>query len=289
MKFRPDPTSPLKLLALALVPTIAAPVAMAQEEPEVGWKNEAELSFVATDGNAESSSLGFGAKFERKWSGKRFEASLGGVRAESSETSRTAVLVGERVTVQETSESELTAENYHAKARLDHDFAEHWFWHGGAGWERDQFAGIDHRFQGVLGIGRTLRDSDDQSWRIDAGLTWTGERLTAGGNLDFAGVRFSSDWSKQVTESTKLEHFLQIDENLDDTDDYRADTKFSLHVAMSKRLAIKTALQVKYDNQPALEELDVVDENGDATDGLTVLEPLDETDLKATVSLVVNF
>ena len=279
-----------KLTLCTLAALLAFPALTQEAADQAGWKNEAELSFVATDGNSETSSLGFGAKFvHEESSGSRFEASLGGVRANSNDTSRTAVLTNDVVSIEETSDSELTAENYHAKARYDHDFGSDWFWHLGGSWERDEFAGIDHRFQGVSGIGRALRHEEDHTWRLDAGVTWTGEQLTVGGNDNFIGLRFSSDWSKRVTESTKLSHTVVLDENLDDTDDYRAESKFSVQVAMSKRLAIKAALQVRYDNQPALEELDVVDSNGNAVDGLTVLEPLDEMDLKATVSLVVNF
>lgn len=293
--FRPRRRPNLRLalpITLLLVTTVlaAAREATAQDESEpTGWTNEAEVSFVATEGNSETSSLGFGAKFERKWAEKRFEASFGGVRAESADTSRTAIFDDGVVTIDEESSSELTAENYHAKARFDRDFGEVWFWHVGGSWERDPFAGIDHRFQGVSGVGRSLFDREDHTWRLDAGITWTGERLTVGGSEEFLGLRVSSDGSKQITETTKLAHSVQVDENLDDTEDVRIDAKVSLQVAMSKRLALKTALQAKYDNQPALEELDVVDPSGAPVTGVSVLRPLDETDLKATVSLVVNF
>lgn len=282
--------SAVRRFAFLLAPTVllAASVSAQVETEGPVWKNEAELSFVATDGNSETSSLGFGAKFERTSDGDRFEASLGGVRAESTDTTRSAVLFGDSVTVVEDSDTELTAENYHAKARFDRDFGDDWFWHVGGSWERDEFAGIDQRLQAVAGVGHKLRDTDDQTWRIDTGVTWTGEQLTVGGDEDFLGLRLSSDWSRQVTETTKLAHTLQLDQNLDETDDTRVDTKLSVQVAMTQRLAIKAALQAKYDAEPALEELAVVDENGNAT-GTTILQPLDETDLKATVSLVVNF
>lgn len=281
-------THTARFISILILGMAAVPV-LAQDKPAgPTWKNEAELSFVATDGNSETSSLGFGAKFERTSDGERFEASFGGVRAEATDATRSAVDSGGAVTVVETSDTELTAENYHAKARFDRDFHDDWFWHVGGSWERDEFAGIDQRLQAVAGIGHKLRDEDDHTWRIDTGVTWTGERPTAGTDEDFLGLRLSSDWSRQVTETTKLAHSFQFDQNFDESDDYRIDTTLSVQVAMTKTLAIKAALQAKYDAEPAFEELAVVDQTGDPT-GAMILEQLDETDLKATVSLVVNF
>lgn len=283
-------TRPPFLFASLALCVVAPPLAAQEDDAkELGWKNEAELSFVATGGNSETSSLGFGAKSERTWTSSRFEAILGGVRAESETVDRTAVFTDGGIVIREDVDSTLTAENYHAKARYDRDFAEDWFWHAGGSWERDEFAGIDHRTQAVVGIGHALIEQDDHTWRVDVGATWTNERLVIGGDESFGGLRLSSDWSRKVSGTTTLAHHFVADANLDDTDDYRADTKFSAQVAMSRRLALKAALQVKFDNVPALEEIQVVDDNGDPVEGQTLTVPLDDTDSKATVSLVVNF
>ncbi|MDA8018176.1 MAG: DUF481 domain-containing protein [Thermoanaerobaculia bacterium] len=266
-----------------------APGTQGEAAEKPGWANEAQLSFVATDGNAETSSLGIGAKFERKAPSNRFEASFNGVRAESTITTRTAILADDIVSIDERSDSQLTAENYHAKARFDRDFDQDWFWHIGGSWERDEFAGIDHRFQGVGGIGHEILDTEDHTWRVDAGVTWTNERPTAGDTEEFFGIRLLSDWSKQATASTHLAHSITVDGNFEESEDYRVDTTFSVKVSISKLLSLQTALQVKYDSQPAFEEIGVVDPDGTPVDGLTAQVELEETDVKATVSLVIDF
>ena len=74
---------------------------------------------------------------------------------------------------------------------------------------------------------------------------------------------------------------LVVDENLNDTEDLRADWTNSLTVAMSERLALKTSLQVLFDNQPSLTAVPLGDSE--------VLTPLDKVDSIFTVALVVNF
>jgi hypothetical protein len=58
-------------------------------------------------------------------------------------------------------------------------------------------------------------------------------------------------------------------------------------VALSEALAFKTALQLLFDNQPALIAVPLVDAGGTPT-GADVLAPGDEVDTVLTVALVIR-
>ena len=72
----------------------AAPPVRAQDKPAAGggaWSDAAEFSYVATAGNAQSTTLGFKNTLGRKWERSSFELKTGGVRASATTTTRTAV------------------------------------------------------------------------------------------------------------------------------------------------------------------------------------------------------
>jgi hypothetical protein len=77
---------------------------------------------------------------------------------------------------------------------------------------------------------------------------------------------------------------LVLDDNLDETSDWRADMANGLAVAMSDNLALKVGLQLLYDNEPAIELIP----NTPAPPAEVPFE-LDEMDTILTTSLVVDF
>src|SRR5206468_1229118 len=93
--------------------------ARAEDHPS-GWTDSAELSFVATAGNARTQTLGFSNKLARKWDGSDIEVKAGGVRAESTTITRFAVgSTAADFEERQLSETERTAENYYLSGRYD--------------------------------------------------------------------------------------------------------------------------------------------------------------------------
>ena len=48
---------------------------------------------------------------------------------------------------------EKTAENYYLRGRYDRNITERFFWYGGVGWDRNEFAGIKNRMTVFGGVG----------------------------------------------------------------------------------------------------------------------------------------
>ncbi|MEM7050358.1 MAG: DUF481 domain-containing protein [Acidobacteriota bacterium] len=263
-----------------------------EEERKLGWSDVAELTYVATGGNAEAETLGLRNVLEHQWEKARFELVAAALRAESTVTPRTAIGDGTGgFRVREDSESDLTAENYLLAGRYDRHLTDAFFWFFGARWERNEFAGFENRYVGIAGVGNVWFDDETTALRTDYGLTYTKQDdIFEGENSDdgYLGLRLSYDYRRLLTESTTFTNVLAIDTNFDETSDYRADTTLALAVAMSERLALKTSLQLLYDNQPALTEVDLVTPVA-SPGSQTVLVELDDLDSIFSVALVVSF
>jgi putative salt-induced outer membrane protein YdiY len=268
------------LLAAVLLPGALA----AQDERPLGWSDVAELTFVLTAGNASSSTFGLKNTAEHVWEKTAFKLSFGAIRTESGITTRTASGTPENFTVSESTETELTAENYFIKGRLDRSLGDAAFLFGGADWDRNTFAGIQNRYGFTGGAGKAWFEEEARRLKTDLGLTYTiQDDVIENPDTDdsFIGLRGSYDYFRKLTETAGFTSTLVLDQNLNMTEDLRADWTNSVAVAMSEKLALKTSLQVLYDKDPALTSIPLGDE--------TVLTPLKEVDSIFTVAIVVNF
>jgi putative salt-induced outer membrane protein YdiY len=278
----------LCLVALAL----AADPAIAGDPPKLGLSDTAELSYVQTAGNSQSTTFGFGNKLIRTWERALFTFRAGGIRAESTTVNRVAI--GADATdfrVDETSTSALTAENYFLNAQYDRKITERFFWNAGAGWDRNKFAGIQNRYTAYAGVGNTWVDRDVVKFRTDYSLTYTKRDdvvFDESRKDKFAGFRFAWDYLHKFGSATTYTNGLVLDDNLQETSDWRGDMVNAVAVAMNKNLALKIALRSLYAAKPASVGIPLSATEGGAQIG-TVLVPLDKLDTIFTTSLVVNW
>lgn len=274
---------------LAVLGLVAPAALQAQDDEEdLGWHDTAELTFVLTEGNASSTTFGFKNALEHVWPNAKFRFGAGGIRVESTTFDRTAVGDPDDFRVEEIEDSEVTAESYYLRTRYDRDISEALFWYAGTGWSRNTFAGIDSRVVTVGGLGNTWYESEVSAFRTDYGLTYTSQDNVDGSSTNFGGVRVSWEYWRDVTDNTRFESVLIVDENFDESSDLRADLLSALAVAMNQHLSLKVSYQVLFDNDPSLEAIPLFAVGGDPT-GVDVLTPLDELDTIFTIGLVIGF
>ena len=144
-------------LSFCFISAISLP--LAAQEDAFEWDNSTEFSYVATAGNASSSTLGLKSTLTGEGGGGTFKLDVGGIRASSNFTTRTAVGTSDDFMINEETRTEQSAANYFARSRYDHEL-DGWFAFGGGGWERNTFAGVDHRYSLVSGVGKAWVDSD---------------------------------------------------------------------------------------------------------------------------------
>lgn len=275
-------------LLLLAVPGLCQETGDGSEEPELGWSGGVELGLVATSGNTETTTFRFKANGERKWEQSRLKLEAGVLRVEETDRTLTALGTPDDFVVIEDESTGLTAESYHLRGRYERDLSERMFAYGGAGWERDELAGIDNRFTVAGGLGNVWAAREDFESSTHYGLTYTREEPTLGAADEFLGVRLGWDLLWKLTETTTFTNNLVVDQNLDDTDDLRAEELAALAVAMTERLALKVSAQLKLDNQPALAEVPLEQPPGVPT-GEVVRVELDDLDTILSAALVVSF
>jgi putative salt-induced outer membrane protein YdiY len=195
---------------------------------------------------------------------------------------------GGQVQVEKLTSTELTAESYFLRGRYDREISQRVFWFVGSGWEQNEFAGIDRRISAVVGAGYEWYERDQNSFSTDMGLTYTEEQDIAGVQRTFAGAGFSWSMAQRWTQTTTFESQLKADQSFEDAADLRADLVNSVAVAMNSRISIKLSLQLLFDNQPAFELVEVLDQTGQASGDLVAVE-LDDLDSIYNAALVVNF
>lgn len=285
--------SPIAALAFVLTATVSAVPALAQESEEgdeKAWSNTALLTWVATGGNSTTRTLGLSDELRLESGPSTLILSGGAIRSEAS--TRMISAVGPSpgsFTIEETTDTELTAESYFAQSRYERQVAPLVFVFTGIGWDRNTFAGTDSRWTFVGGVGLKLVDTENTRFKIDVGTTYViqSDVVQFGDAEKFGGLRFGWDLSHVLTPTTSFTSNLALDENLSMSSDVRFDLLNALAVQMSDLLALKASLQLLWDNEPALQALSLEFPAGTPT-GSTVFVPLDKLDSVFTLGLALN-
>ena len=278
---------------LAAVFAGAAAAAPAAEVP--GWYSTADLSFVMSEGNTKTNTLGVKGDLRREWLRTSWLTTASFVRTSVGEPTRRAV---------GTSAADATLENgprvtKAEKLFVDTDFmrrvTERFYWDVGGSIERDRFAGLNSRALGKAGVGYLWENREDARFSTGVAATFTrqDEVIDDPETEDsFAGVQFNADGERRFgdTDQNVFSSKLVVDQNLQDTKDLRTNWSNSLAVAMTRRLALQLGVQFSFDNQPQLVEfpLFVRTAQGLAESNIKIPGRAEKLDTTATVSLVIN-
>lgn len=276
------------VLAALLGPSPAAGAGTAQAQGR--WENSSELSFVRTGGNAASSTFGVSTTITRSWERTELKIEAGGIRTRTTRFQRVAVGTEADYRVEESSDTETSAENYHARVRIDRRFSGRTSFYVQSDWSRDTFAGVRHRLVNVGGLSVRWLNREGQRLGTALGFTYTVEKDVVPDPDDagrFLGLRLSTDYRLRVTDNTDWSSKLTLDGNGDDPSDLRAKWTNSLSVAMNEHLGLKTSIRTTFDNEPALARLPLHSRQGERTGN--VLVPREKLDRVFTVALVVSF
>jgi putative salt-induced outer membrane protein YdiY len=270
------------LMAIFPALMLAATTVRAQdatEKPERPWTNVADLGLVTTGGNASITTLSLADKFTYRWADS--ELVLEGKALNS--VSRTRALSNPDGSVRVTETKETTAEEYSLIGRFRHELARSVFAYTNSGWQRNELAGIRNRYRAAVGVGYMLRREEQTKLALELGADWTSEEQVAGRARSFGGVQARLDYRRQVSANAVLDVDVELFESLKDTEDLRANLVAAITASVTRILAIKLALTLSYDRQPA----EVVVE-GDAPGVPPATFTFNTTDSKLSASLVIN-
>lgn len=288
-----DPMNSLlsRALPALLLFFIALPSAQAADPETPGWYFDADLGGVWTSGNSESNTLGATAKLRRVWPKTELMFRAEATETQSSLITRTAVGTGQDdFTVDETKETQKTAEFYDLQGGLKYTLSKRFFAFGGADWMRNRFAGIESRTLIAGGAGNTWSGNPKTKFNTFYSFTYTFQTDVVSNPFvksDFPGVQVAYNLETKLSASTTFESRLISDWNLDNTEDVRLDWINAIPVSISSKLALKPSLRLLWRNEPSLTEVELFDAGGNDT-GTTVKTPLGKLDTIFTLTLVLK-
>ncbi len=241
------------------------------DEAELGWFNAAELSIVHTGGNSNTQTFGFRNTLRKVWPTARFRFKLDGLWSKTADDR--FLLVDPGITFPPAgAPSDFTTsliepnlkpdvEQYFAEGRFDRDIGERFFWLAGGSWDRNRDAGILNRYIVFAGVGNTWRDREDLRFSTAYGVSYTDREETERDpdkDSRFGGLRLSWNYLNAFGAFTVYENDLTTNMSLKTASDYSLNMTNAFGLIMSQHFSLRLSLQWLFENEPALEDADVI-------------------------------
>jgi len=237
------------ILGIGAMPLVAEETAE-EEKKEPAWVGSLGLSWVATSGNSDTSSVGLDFALERKpepWGW---------------------VFVGRGNKAQDSGVT--TAENYLFGARGVRQLSQRWEAFGGLSWAKDPFTGFDSQTVASLGATYIAIEGERNKLAFDGGLAYTWEdQVNPDATVDYLGGLFGLTWEWKLGEKSKLVERLVFYPNFDNSTDWRLTSFTAIEADVNSWMALRFGYDIRHRNLPI----------GDA----------DKTDTTSTASVVFKF
>ena len=264
-------------VALLALPWSAAGQEPAEEEDPLS--NVTELALVQTTGNSETFTFSLKNQLIRRWERSSFTFDLLALRAETT----TRILTNEDGGVIESSETEVTGDQYIVAFQYDRKISDRVGWLTLGRWERNRPAGIDARSNLDAGLSYLFLDNDVHRLVGEGGLGYTNEDPVDGDRDNFFHARAFSRYERALGETSSFDTQIELIQNLDNSDDLRINFLIGATAKLVGKLALRVSYTVNFDNDPVTVVVPG-DEEGEP-DGIFIF---DDTDTILSASLVID-
>lgn len=234
------PGKPLLALLLPLAGLLAAPAAHAQikTQPDGKWRQILGAGASVASGNSDLSSFNIGYDLARATHHHSFS-----LRAKA---------------LYNTADGETSAHNGDLSLTAKRNLRDDFYVYANGTWFRDRIAKLSHRLSASGGFGYKLIKTPDTDWEVFAGLGYTQDRYTEPTIIDDALRRrygrteltLGNESTHQLTETTSFHQRLALFPALNSAHDLRAEFLANLSVAITKRLAMTAAAELRYNSDP---------------------------------------
>ena len=245
----------------ALAQTADCPCPVPPPPPPV-WFGNAELAFLSTSGNTDTTSIGGG--LEVNYNPKPWLFTLKGAALHAATDGVT------------------TAENFTASMQASRDLTDHLDVFARAGWLRNRFSGINNIYNFDGGAGFKLLKSDTQFLRLEGGFGYTTEQDIVVGLIapyrNYANVRAGLGYKWQITKTASFSNDFSYLLDLSDSKNWFITDKAAIAVSISKIFALQASWTLLYRNEPPVKDASTLP-----------LTRYDKTDTATAVGLVAKF
>jgi putative salt-induced outer membrane protein YdiY len=217
-------------LVAALVVMAAAPALSAEDAPKSPWSGSAELSYVATDGNTDTQTVGFGGELHYKPGVWSWDLKASYVESESdgvTNAERTTLLAGASRTI---------------NSRLDY--------YARVGYLANEFAGIDSNWSGETGLSYKLLTGEEHVLDVGGGVGYTAEERTTGEDREFATGSAFGRYKWKFSKTAELAEEATFLYDFEDSDNWRFMNSLSVSAAINSLFTLKAYYNVVHLNDP---------------------------------------
>ncbi len=222
------------LLALALtgaaLTAVARPVAAQDPVPVAITKVTFDLGYVQTSGNTQVTTMNVGEKLTREKGRWTLLQTFAFVYGEQRDT--------------------VNANNLRTAVRGDYKIDKLFALFVGAGFDRNTFAGIEKRFEEIIGLQYVALAKTRDTIRVEGGGSMTQQLAVGGGQQNFPSARAAGSWRHAFTEAAYFQQNLEYIPNLQEPLDWRLNTESSLIAPLSARIGLKLSYVIRYDALP---------------------------------------
>lgn len=204
----------------------AAPAAA----PAARTRITADFGYVQTSGNTQVTTLNVGEKISREHGRLTLQQGF-------------ALVYGEQ-------RDSVSTNNLRVNARGDYRIDKLFAAFVGLRFDRNRFAGIERRFEELVGLQAPLYAVARDTVRLEGGGSFTQQLGTDGRQQDFPSVRGAASWRHAFTPAAYLQQNLEFVPNLKESTDWRINAESSVIAPLSTRIGVKLSYVIRYDNLP---------------------------------------
>jgi hypothetical protein len=156
---------------------------------------------------------------------------------------------------------ETDVERYFVEGRYNRHITDKLFWNTGGSWDRNEDAGILNRHIAFGGLGHIWWMKEDLEFSTAYGLSYTDreeDEVDPEKDDRFLGVRLSWEYMNKFGKATEYKNDFKANISTKDSADYSLSMTNSVGVNLSHQLSLKVSLQWLFENEPALEDVDII-------------------------------
>jgi len=194
------------------------------------WKDNAELSFVSANGNTKSTTIGVQNLVQVNMSKIILELTAGVLGAES--------------------DKGVSAEQYNAGEKTSWMFGVNNYFFEKFAWDKNRFAGIAHRYDASVGLGRDFIKRAKNHLMLELGGGYINEQRIKSPRNDFASGRAFGKYERILSDTANGFVEGEYLHNFDDPDGYRLNAQTGLVATINSFLSLRVSYMLRRVNEP---------------------------------------
>jgi putative salt-induced outer membrane protein YdiY len=199
--------------------------------PPKKWKDDAEVSFLNTNGNTKTQTTAAKDSFSYDFNTlDRLELDGGGLGARS--------------------QGQVTAEQYFAGEKFQRKYDDRDYVFQKYRWNKNRFAGIADLQEITVGVGRDIWKTMDDLLTGELSPGYLNEERVGDTRVSAATSRVYSKYEHVFTATSKFSQDVEYIQNLQDKRDSRINTMTALTTALSAHFSVKTSFVWKRSTLP---------------------------------------